>query len=123
MKRFAVILFLTILVLGCHRHNESLCSEYYGELPAADAPGILTAVRLQSPDKYQNTQIFVGKPDGTFIEKGCYQIDGNLLTFTATDGSISFYRIEKDQIRRLNMEKNAVTGPFADNYILKCTKN
>lgn len=121
MKKFAVILSFAVLIFACHRQEEQLCSEYNGELPAADAPGILTTIKLQTPDKYQSTQIFVGKQDGTFVEDGCYQIDGELLTLTATDGSISYYRIEKGQIRRLDMEKQPVTGPLADNYILKCT--
>lgn len=119
MKKLITILFTVSIISACHS-REHLCSEYNGELPAADAPGILTTVKLQFPDKYQNTQIYVGKPDGTFVENGCYKINGNLLTLKAKNGDVSYYQIEKGQIRRLTMDKEPVTGPLADNYILKC---
>ena len=77
---------------------------YAGTLPAADCPGIETRLTLK------NT-------------KGGYSVRGNLLTLTPENGEgVEYYKVEENRLRRLDADKQPVTGPLAENYVLKKTE-
>ena len=119
MKKILAALSIIFLTSACH-HQEHLCRQYYGVLPAADAPGIQTTATFQAPDQYSNKLVFIDKSNGTFEEKGRYRIDGSLITLTDSTGDQSYYRLENGQIRRLDMEKQPISGALAEHYVLKC---
>lgn len=120
MKKTLAILSVIFLASACH-HQEHLCRSYYGVLPAADAPGIQTTVTFQAPDRYRNRLVFIDKSNGSFEETGRYRLQDDILTLTDSAGEQSFYRLEPNQIRRLDMEKQPITGTLAEHYVLKCT--
>ena len=60
--------------------------------------------------------------DSEFDEKGAYKVKGNLLTLTPMDGQPEYYKVEENQVRKLNADKQPVTGALAENYVLKKTE-
>lgn len=113
---------LTALALaGCSPKSE-ICGTYNGLLPAADGPGIDMTLQLNANNTFVNKLVYVGQKDGTFYEKGTYDIDGSLIKLE-TGSEISYYKKEKGQLRLLDYEKKEITGALADNYILKKIKD
>ena len=47
---------------------------------------------------------------------------GNLLTLTPMDGQPEYYKAEENQVRKLDADKQPVTGALAENYVLKKTE-
>lgn len=119
MKKLFSILSVVLLISACH-HQEHLCRQYSGVLPAADAAGIQTTITFNRPASFQNKLVFIDKANGTFEESGSYSVKDELITLRDSNGDESYYRLEKDQIRRLDMEKQPVTGALAEHYVLKC---
>ena len=60
--------------------------------------------------------------DSEFDEKGTYKVKGNLLTLTPMDGQPEYYKVEENQVRKLDADKQPVTGALAENYVLKKTE-
>ena len=60
--------------------------------------------------------------DAEFDTKGGYSVRGNLLTLTPENGEgVEYYKVEENRLRRLDAEKQPVTGALADNYVLQKT--
>ena len=60
--------------------------------------------------------------DAEFDTKGGYSVRGNLLTLTPENGEgVEYYKVEENRLRRLDAEKQPVTGALADNYTLQKT--
>ena len=88
---------------------------YKGTLPAADCPGIETTLTLALHLKYIDR-------DSEFDEKGAFTVKENLLTLTPSEGGQpQYYKVEENRLRRLDAEKQPVTGALADNYVLQKT--
>lgn len=120
VKTYAALASI-VLMSACFHHQEpALCETYNGMLPAASSVGIDTTLNFLPNGRYQETDIYVGEKDGTFVDKGTYKIQNNRITLISDKGETSFYRLEKKQIRRLNTNGSAITGNLADFYILKC---
>ena len=86
---------------------------YAGTLPAADCPGIETRLTLKKD----------GDRDAEFDTKGGYSVRGNLLTLTPENGEeVEYYKVEENRLRRLDADKQPVTGPLDENYVLKKTE-
>jgi hypothetical protein len=50
-------------------------------------------------------------------------VRGNLLTLTPENGEgVEYYKVEENRLRRLDADKQPVTGPLAENYVLKKTE-
>ena len=95
---------------------------YEGTLPAADCPGIQTTLTLNPDGTYKVHLKYIDR-DSEFDEKGAFTVKGNLLTLTPSDGGQpEYYKVEENGVRRLDAEKQPVTGPLAENYILQKTK-
>lgn len=93
---------------------------YKGTLPAADCPGIETTLTINKDSTFTLHSVYIDRKDATFDNKGTYTIDGSILTTKEKDGSaITYYKVEEGQLRMLNADKQPVTGPLAENYILK----
>lgn len=94
---------------------------YKGTLPAADCPGIETTLRLKPGGAYEQHLKYIGR-DSEFDEKGGYTVRENLLTLTPADGEQpEYYKVEENRLRRLDAEKQPITGALADNYVLQKT--
>lgn len=95
---------------------------YEGTLPAADCPGIQTTLTLNPDGTYKVHLKYIDR-DSEFDEKGAFTVKGNLLTLIPSDGGQpEYYKVEENRVRRLDAEKQPVTGPLAENYILQKTK-
>ena len=120
MKHIAIIFSLALLS-SCSADKE-ICGTYQGTLPAADGPGIATTITFGQDHSYTEELVYIDKDDGTFIENGRYHIADNAIELTSSNGEKSYYKIEDEQIRRLDMEQKPITGALADYYILKQSK-
>ena len=106
-------------------HNAETSSDYLGvykgTLPAADCPGIETTLTLAPDGSYALHLKYIDR-DSEFDEKGAYKVKGNLLTLTPMDGQPEYYKVEENQVRKLDADKQPVTGALAENYVLKKTE-
>lgn len=93
---------------------------YKGEIPAADAAGIIVSVSL-SDSTYVKTMKYVGKGDKTFEDKGKYtwNAEGNTITLHGTEQEPDKYFVGENTLTMLDMDGNKITGQLADKYILK----
>lgn len=94
---------------------------YKGTFPAADCPGIEVTLRLKSDGTYEQHLKYIDrKPE--FDEKGDYTVKDNLLTLKHAEGEqAEYYKVEENRLRRLDAEKQPITGTLADNYVLQKT--
>ena len=97
------------------------CGTYRGTVPAADCPGIDMRLTLKKDGTYSLHMKYLDR-DSEFDEKGAYKVKGNLLTLTPMDGQPEYYKVEENQVRKLNADKQPVTGALAENYVLKKTE-
>ena len=114
----------TVAVPDMHTAETSLdyWGTYEGTLPAADCPGIRTTLTLNHDGTYKVHLKYIDR-DSEFDEKGAFTVKGNLLTLTPSDGGEpEYYKVGENHVRRLDAEKQPVTGPLAENYVLQKTK-
>lgn len=94
---------------------------YTGVFPAADCPGIDMRLTLKKDGTYSLHMKYLDR-DSEFDEKGAFTVKENLLTLTPSEGGQpQYYKVEENRLRRLDAEKQPVTGALADNYILQKT--
>lgn len=94
---------------------------YTGVFPAADCPGIDMRLTLKKDGTYSLHMKYLDR-DSEFDEKGVFTVKENLLTLTPSeDGQPQYYKVEENRLRRLDAEKQPVTGALADNYTLQKT--
>lgn len=94
---------------------------YTGTFPAADCPGIDMRLTLKQDGTYSLHMKYLER-DAEFDEKGAYKVKGNLLTLTPMDGQPDYYKVEENRLRKLDADKQPVTGTLAENYVLKKTE-
>ena len=96
---------------------------YTGTLPAASSPGIKTELTLNEDKTFMLISEFLEEKDGKFTEKGEFSIEKGILTTKAVGGgTISYFKIEPEQLRMLNQDKQEISGELADAYVLKKSK-
>ena len=87
---------------------------YKGTLPAADCPGIETTLTLAPDGSYALHLKYIDR-DSEFDEKGAFTVKENLLTLTPSEGGQpQYYKVEENRLRRLDAEKQPVTGALAE---------
>lgn len=91
---------------------------YRGTFPAADGPGIEVTLKLKPDGTYEQHLKYIDRKS-EFDAEGGYAVTENLLTLTPSDGGVpEYYKVEENRLRRLDAEKQSVTGALADHYIL-----
>lgn len=96
---------------------------YTGVFPAADCPGIDMRLTLKKDGTYSLHMKYLDR-DSEFDEKGAFTVKENLLTLTPSEGGQpQYYKVEENRLRRLDAEKQPVTGALADNYTLQKPPN
>ena len=91
---------------------------YRGTIPAADCPGINVTLVLGADNTFKMNMVYLER-DTAFDSEGSYSVEGATVTLSEKNGSVSRYFFEGDSLRMLDGDGNAITGPLADNYILK----
>ena len=95
---------------------------YAGTLPAADCPGIEPRLTLKKDGTFDLHMKYIDRA-AEFDTKGGYSVRGNLQTLPPENGEeVEYYKIEATRLRRLDADKQPVTGPMAENYVLKKTE-
>ena len=95
---------------------------YTGTFPASDCPGIDARLVLKKDGTFDLHMKYLER-DSEFEDKGGYSVKGNLLTLTPENGEgIEYYKVEENRLRRLDADKQPITGPLAENYVLKKTE-
>lgn len=106
-------------------HNAQNSLDYYGIyegiLPAADCPGIQNTLTLNKDNTFTLHGEYLER-NTSYDDKGTYTLDGNILTLKTDKGETSYYKVGEGQVRMLGADKQEVTGPLAEHYILKQTK-
>jgi len=93
---------------------------YKGEIPAADAPGIIISITL-TDSTYVKTMKYIGKGDKTFEDKGKYSWngEGNTINLHGLKDESDKYFVGENTLTMLDMDGNKITGDLADKYILR----
>ena len=95
---------------------------YKGTLPAASSPGIKTELTLNEDLTFVHFSEFLEEKDGKFTEKGTFKVADGVLTATADEGTITYFKVEEGQLRMLNQDKEEIIGEMAELYVLKKTE-
>lgn len=94
---------------------------YSGVLPCADCSGIRTTFYLTPKGEYTRWDIYeTNKADNKhFKETGRWSYKDGVVVVTPDNGIPYLLRAEKDSIRMLDGDGNAVEGEMAEFYVLK----
>ena len=114
----------TTQVTDMHNAGNSLdyFGVYKGTTPAADCPGIIQTLTLNSDYTYQLNMVYIDRPGSDVNDSGTFSIDGNIITTQPKDGRESYYKVEEGRVVMLMADKQPVTGELAEHYILKKEK-
>jgi uncharacterized lipoprotein NlpE involved in copper resistance len=128
-----IVLLLTAAISACvstqptdmsHNAKDSLDWEgrYAGRIPSASGSGIDVQITLRSDLTFSMVYDYVDR-EGSFTENGTFIWDetGNVIILNHPSFP-PYYRVEKDQLRQLDLERNEITGNLADMYVLRKVK-
>lgn len=109
-----------------HNAQNSLdwAGTYSGVLPCADCEGIATTITLNQDMSYHIQSQYLGKGgEQTFKDEGSFtwNKEGNTVVLSGVEGASGLYFVGENQLFHLDQEGNRITGPLAENYILKKT--
>lgn len=91
---------------------------FSGVTPCAGCEGILYELSLDNEQQFKATSIYLGESNRPFKESGSYSIqDDTLLVLKGGEESRSFV-IEDSTLVMLDNNRERVTGPLANYYIL-----
>ena len=128
MKNKVMILAAAITLVACGGNQQKKAVSEKVKADAvkvdmhdAESPGIDMRLTLKKDGTYSLHMKYLDR-DSEFDEKGAYKVKGNLLTLTPMDGQPEYYKVEENQVRKLNADKQPVTGALAENYVLKKTE-
>lgn len=123
MKKLLSLFLVVVALAGCSScincPAARYCGTYQGILPAASNPGIRTTLTLEPNGNFYEEQVYIDVKDAIFYNQGTYTVNNNVITLRPVNGEVSYYQIEKGQLRRLNMSGHIITGALANNYVLK----
>lgn len=93
---------------------------YQGVIPCADCPGIKVTIVLNSDGTFQREDVYIDKQDSTIKETGTFKWDktGTIVTLQGKDQTSQF-KVQEGNIVMLDTDGNIISGPLAENYILK----
>ena len=103
MKKLLLILLIvlislaTVISFGCSKSK--LSGTYEGTLPAADGPGLQTLVTFNSDGTFHMEETFLEKDVEPRITDGTWVLDGDMITFTASDYKFEYKLISEKEIR------------------------
>ncbi|HOE39665.1 MAG TPA: copper resistance protein NlpE N-terminal domain-containing protein [Bacteroidales bacterium] len=98
---------------------------YWGIIPCADCPGIETKIKINSDESFVLTTNYLEVENSENIIEGkfTWTDNGNSIELSADseNENPTILKIEKNQIKYLNLDGKEIEGELADNYTL--TKN
>ena len=141
MLKPAVILFTSLLILGCepdvptatpsagpataipdaaHNARNSLdwAGSYQGMLPCADCEAINTTLTLHSDGRYQLQQLYVGKSTQPFVQQGQFSWNPAGSTVLLDGDTSQQFFVAENQLFMLDQQGNRIEGELAARYRL-----
>ena len=141
MLKPAVILFTSLLILGCepdvptatpsagpataipdaaHNARNSLdwAGSYQGMLPCADCEAINTTLTLYSDGRYQLQQLYVGKSTQPFVQQGQFSWNPAGSTVVLDGDTSQQFFVAENQLFMLDQQGNRIEGELAARYRL-----
>ena len=103
MKKLLLILLIVVISLagvtsfGCSKSK--LSGTYEGTLPAADCPGLQTLITFNSDGTFYMEETFLERDDKPTITNGKWVLNGDIITFTASDYKFEYKLISEKEIR------------------------
>lgn len=105
-----------------HNSRNSLdwAGTYSGILPCADCPGIETVVTLSSDGTYQRSMFYLEEAVSPLVDNGSFSWDesGNRIALDIGSDQVEQYQVEENQLSRLDIEGQRITGNLASYYVL-----
>ncbi len=93
--------------------------DYFGVLPAASGPGIMTNLIFKADGKYKLSMTYL-EERGEYQEEGSYTVDKGLITLARNDSlNNKYFKAQGDEILMLDSEKQTPQGDIARHYILR----
>jgi hypothetical protein len=103
MKKLLLILLIVVISLaavlsfGCSKSK--LSGTYEGTLPCADCPGLQTLITFNSDGTFYMEETFLERDDKPTITNGKWVLNGDIITFTASDYKFEYKLISEKEIR------------------------
>ena len=103
MKKLLLILLIVVIslaaVISFSCSKSKLSGTYEGTLPAADCPGLQTLITFNSDGTFHMEETFLEKDVEPTITDGTWVLDGDIITFTASDYKFEYKLISEKEIR------------------------
>ena len=95
-----------------------ILGDYFGILPAASGPGIMTDVVFKANGKYKLSMTYL-EERGEYQEEGSYTVDKGLITLAHKDGNNKYFKAQGEEILMLDSDGQIPQGDIARHYILR----
>ena len=142
MKNFIFALSAALLLAGCATSNQSTSvpqgkcevkgscmapvssieGTYKAFLPCASCMGIDSRLTLKKDGTFESVMDYKSKDNYKAVSKGKYSIENGVITTIDEYKEKSFYKIEGENLKMLDMDQKEVTGELKDKYIFKRVK-
>lgn len=111
----------TDIVTDVHNAQNSLDwpGSYFGVLPCASCPGIITLITINDNDTFDKTTEYIDSEDTPQTVRGklTWSDDKNIIMLDD-----EYYRVGENELVRLDADKQPVTGVLAKEYVLTKTE-
>ncbi len=92
--------------------------DYFGILPAASGPGIMTDLVLKSDGKYELSMAYL-EENGDYTEEGSYTVNEGLITLSRKDSlNDKYFRVQDKAVMMLDSDRRLPEGDIARHYVL-----
>ena len=142
MKNFIFALSAALLLAGCATSNQSASvpqgkcevkgscmapvssieGTYKAFLPCASCMGIDATLTLKKDGTFESVMNYKSKDNYKAVSKGKYSIKNGVITTVDEYKEKSFYKIDGENLKMLDMDQKEVTGELKDKYIFKRVK-
>ena len=142
MKNFIFALSAALLLAGCATSNQnttipqgkcevkssctaaptSIEGTYKAFLPCASCMGIDSTLTLKKDGTFVSIMDYKSKDNYKAMSKGKYSIENGVITTVDEYKEKSFYKIEGESLKMLDMDQKEVTSELKDKYIFKRVK-
>ena len=142
MKNFIFALSAALLLAGCATSNQSASvpqgkcevkgscmaplrsieGNYKAFLPCASCMGIDSTLTLKKDGTFESVMNYKSKDNYKAVSKGKYSVKNGVITTVDEYKEKSFYKIEGESLKMLDMDQKEVTGELKDKYIFKRVK-
>ena len=96
--------------------DKMVLGAYAADLPCADCEAIATVLTLKGDGMYKLEYNYVGKSVESFVKTGNWDLNKNEVLLEGLDYK---YKVEKDQLRQLDLSGKEISGELGERYVLR----